>query len=182
MTKRHEASPWEVLSWRFEPHRVRIFSSNIFVDCVNFYIILSTYHVRVVSSNINTFEEKRTPRSTAHTVFSICQIYSEINTWWPWGWGCAHRLVETHKLRQLDVISYHQNLFKTIFFWMRQTKQELKNIKIRWNEFGLRRKKIRTSWVFEPSTSSVSENVSRDDTAPHYQRWYWPSYGSCFFF
>ena len=25
MTKRHEASPWEVLSWRFEPHRVRNF-------------------------------------------------------------------------------------------------------------------------------------------------------------
>ena len=40
MTKRHEASPWEVLSWRFEP-RVRSFFSNIFVECVNFYIILS---------------------------------------------------------------------------------------------------------------------------------------------
>ena len=58
---------------------------------------------------------------------------------------------------------------------MRQTKQELKNIKIRWNEFGLRRKKIRTRWVFEPSTSRVSGNVSRD---PHYQRWYWLSYES----
>ena len=74
MTKRHEASPWEVLSWRFEPHRVRSFFSNIFVGCVNFYVIWSTNPIRVDSLNINTFEEKRTPRSTAHTVSPICQI------------------------------------------------------------------------------------------------------------
>ena len=77
MTKLHEASPWEVLNWRFEPHRVRIFFSNIFVGCLNFYVIWSTNPVRVDSLNINTFEEKRTPRSTAHTVSSIFQICSK---------------------------------------------------------------------------------------------------------
>ena len=54
-----------------------IFFSNFLVECVNFYVIWSTNHVRVDSLNINTFEEKRTPRSTAHTVSSIFQICSK---------------------------------------------------------------------------------------------------------